>query len=137
MMGPTDPMEYFPTWQLLVVLLFIFALIYGCGRIAEFIVRQLFLCMKYLLLAFIDLYYGDDYESYSNHEDEGRRRKRKVATRLANNELNSNSVLLTEPNGIEKTTVPVETILELDTHRNEPREDDLMPNSSTDDEGNN
>uniref|UniRef100_A0AC34GEX7 Uncharacterized protein n=1 Tax=Panagrolaimus sp. ES5 TaxID=591445 RepID=A0AC34GEX7_9BILA len=157
MMGPTDPMQYVPTWQLFIIIILMFGAIYGCGRILEYLLRQFLRCMKYLLLAFIDLFYGDDFEeasisgSNASEESNNKRRKREAAIRriqnaeTANNNTASKSVLLnTSSNGtIERTTVPVETtILKVDIDDNEDDEDEdeeriaeAMRHSPTDDEG--
>jgi preprotein translocase subunit SecF len=142
MMGPADPMMYVPTWQLFIVLMLIFASIYGCGRIMEYILWQLLRCMKYLLLGFIDLYCNDDYEEINKFED-GNRRKKRDATRRIRNEgvvtSTTNTVLLEKSNSNETTeryTVPVETTLEslkIDLN-NDKAVNEVMRHSPTDDE---
>jgi hypothetical protein len=151
MMGPIDPMQYSPTWQLLIIIILIFGAIYGCGRILEYLLRQFIRCMKYLLLAIIDLLYGDDFEenaAATTFEDNAKRRKREATRRIknemtANNNTSSKSVLLnTQSNGtIERTTVPVETTIpegsttELEVEvENDNEIAEAMRHSPTDDE---
>jgi hypothetical protein len=151
MMGPIDPMQYSPTWQLLIIIILIFGAIYGCGRILEYLLRQFIRCMKYLLLQIIDLLYGDDFEenaAATTFEDNAKRRKREATRRIknenANNNTSSKSVLLnTQSNGtIERTTVPVETTIpegsttELEVEvENDNEIAEAMRHSPTDDEG--
>jgi hypothetical protein len=151
MMGPIDPMQYSPTWQLLIIIILIFGAIYGCGRILEYLLRQFIRCMKYLLLQIIDLLYGDDFEenaAATTFEDNTKRRKREATRRIknemtANNNTSSKSVLLnTQSNGtIERTTVPVETTIpegsttELEVEvENDNEIAEAMRHSPTDDE---
>jgi hypothetical protein len=151
MMGPIDLMQYSPTWQLLIIIILIFGAIYGCGRILEYLLRQFIRCMKYLLLAIIDLLYGDDFEenaAATTFEDNAKRRKREATRRIkneitANNNTSSKSVLLnTQSNGtIERTTVPVETTIpegsttELEVEvENDNEIAEAMRHSPTDDE---
>uniref|UniRef100_A0A914Y4M6 Uncharacterized protein n=1 Tax=Panagrolaimus superbus TaxID=310955 RepID=A0A914Y4M6_9BILA len=152
MMGPTDPMQYVPTWQLFIIMILIFGAIYGCGRILEYLLRQFLRCMKYLLLAFIDLYYGDDFEEASNNsnsveDSNNKRRKREAGARRSknpetsnNNNTSSKSVLLNTSNGtIERTTVPVETTIlkvDIDNENDNVTIAEAMRHSPTDDEGN-